>query len=93
MASALNVTRRKWRRILVENWGKPGEKYSGMPWYSSGALIQHYTPGLLTPVAFCGARTSGNSSAPIRTLIGVHCPVCTHVLRRIVARIKSEEKE
>jgi hypothetical protein len=83
--SPLNASRRQFRRILINEWPA-----GDMPWYARGRLLQHYTPGLFTIGAFCGARVTGNSSAPIRTPIGIHCPACTSILKSIARRIAAD---
>lgn len=85
--SPLNVSRREFRRILIKEW-PAGDR----PWYARGRLLQHYTPGLFTIGAFCGARVNGNSSAPIRTPIGIHCPACTSILKAIVKRLAADRE-
>lgn len=87
--SPLNVSRRKWRRLLVESWGKENEP-GGVPWFAAGVIVQHLTPGIFTHVGFCGRPTGATSSQPIRTLIGVTCPGCMRVLKRIRRRMESE---
>lgn len=86
---AISVSAREWRRLLIGNWGKDGEP-GGEPWFGEGTFVQHLTPGILTQVGFCGRPVSRISSQPIRTLIGITCPRCTSVLKRIVARVNAD---
>lgn len=85
----LKVSRRKWQRLLVESWGKEGEP-GGDPWFGEGRLVQHLTPGILIHISLCGRDTGDTSSQPIRTLIGITCPECTGVAKRIKARIDAD---
>jgi hypothetical protein len=85
----LNVTGREWRRLLIESWGKEDEP-GGQPWYGAGRFVQHLTPGVLIHIGFCGRDTGDTSSTPIRTLIGITCPGCTRVAKRIAKRIEAE---
>lgn len=85
----LNVSRREWRRLLIENWGKPDEP-GGQPWFGAGLFVQHLTPSIFTHIGFCGRDTGDTSSTPIRTLIGITCPVCTRVAKKISQRIEAE---
>lgn len=89
MSKNLNVSRRKWRKLLVEGWGKENEP-GGQPWFGAGRFVQHLTPGILNHVGFCGRDTGDTSSMPIRTLIGMTCPGCTRVLKKIIRRIEAE---
>lgn len=85
----LNVSRRQWRRLLIKRWGKPNEP-GGQPWYGAGVFVQHLTPSVFTHIGFCGRDTGDTNSQPIRTLIGVTCPGCTRVLKKIIKRIEAE---
>ncbi|HEX9225347.1 MAG TPA: hypothetical protein VF885_01670 [Arthrobacter sp.] len=85
----LNVSRREWQRLLIEGWGKENEP-SGEPWYGAGRFVQHLTPSVFVHVGFCGRDTGDTSSTPIRTLIGITCPGCTRVARKISTRIEAE---
>ena len=87
----LNVSGREWRRLLVANWGKEGEM-GGQPWYGEGRFVQHLTPSIFTHVGFCGRDTGNTSSTAIRTLIGITCPGCTRVLKKIARRIDADQK-
>lgn len=86
----LNVSRREWRRLLIEKWGKPDEP-DGEPWYGEGRFVQHYAPGIFTHTGFCGRDVGDTSSNPIRTLIGITCPGCVRVLKKINRRIEVEK--
>lgn len=85
----LNVSRREWRRLLVQGWGKPNEP-GGQPWFGEGRFVQHLTPDIFVHVGFCGRNTGDTSSTPIRTLIGITCPGCTRVAKKISQRINAE---
>lgn len=85
----LNVSRREWRRLLVENWGKENEP-GGQPWFGAGRFFQHLTPSLFTHIGFCGRDTGDTSSTPIRTLIGITCPGCISVAKKISKRIQAD---
>lgn len=85
----LNVSRREWQRLLVNSWGKDNEP-GGQPWFGEGRFVQHLTPSILTHVGFCGRDTGDTSSTPIRTFIGITCPECTRVAKRIARRIATE---
>ncbi len=87
--SPLNVSRREWRRLLVNGWGKENEP-GGEPWFGEGRFVQHLNPGIFTHVGFCGRATGRTSSDPIRTPIGITCPGCTRVARRISRRIDAD---
>lgn len=86
----LNVSRREWQRLLIAGWGKENES-SGEPWFGEGRFVQHLTPSLIVHVGFCGRDTGDTSSTPIRTLIGITCPGCTRVAKRISQRIAAEK--
>lgn len=88
---ALNISRREFRGLLAENYGKAGEP-GGEPWFGEGTFVQHLTPGLLMPIGFCGRPVKRTNSHPIRTLIGITCPSCTSVLKRIKQRMETEDK-
>lgn len=88
----LNISRREFRGLLAENYGKPGEP-SGQPWFGEGRFVQHLAVDINVMVAFCGREISSINSHPIRTLIGITCPGCTRVLKRISRRIEAENKE
>lgn len=88
-SNKLNVSRREWQRLLVEGWGKENEP-SGEPWFGEGRFVQHLTPSVFVHVGFCGRDTGDTSSTPIRTLIGITCPGCTRVAKRISQRIAAE---
>jgi hypothetical protein len=88
---ALNISRREFRGLLTENYGKPGEP-GGEPWFGEGTFVQHLTPGLFYPVAFCGRPVKRTNSHPIRTPIGITCPACTGVFKRINRRMETENK-
>lgn len=85
----LNVSRRQWRRLLVEKWGKPDQP-GGEPWFGKGHFVQHLTPSVFVHAGFCGRDTGDTSSNPIRTLIGITCPGCTRVWKKINRRIEAE---
>jgi hypothetical protein len=85
----LKVSRREWQRLLVESWGKEGEP-GGEPWFGEGRFVQHLTPGILIHISLCGRDTGRTSSQPIRTLIGITCPECIGVAKRIKARIDAD---
>lgn len=85
----LNISRREFRGLLAENYGKPNEP-GGEPWFGEGRFVQHLTPGLFYPIGFCGRSISRTSSQPIRTLIGITCPACTRVVKRISRRLEAE---
>jgi hypothetical protein len=85
----LKVSRREWQRLLVENWGKDKEP-GGEPWYGAGRFVQHLTPGVLIHISLCGRDVGRTSSQPIRTLIGITCPGCTRVAKKIKARIDAD---
>lgn len=85
---ALNISRREFRGLLAENYGKPNEP-GGEPWYGEGRYVQHLAPGVFMLVAFCGREIRSTSSQPIRTLIGITCPGCTRVLKRIRRRMEA----
>jgi hypothetical protein len=85
----LTVSRRQWRRLLVEKWGKENEP-SGQPWYGAGRFVQHLTPSVFAHIGFCGRDTGDTSSNPIRTLIGMTCPGCVRVLKQINGRIDAD---
>lgn len=87
---ALNISRREFRGLLAENYGKPDEP-GGEPWYGEGTFVQHLTPGIFMMIGFCGRTVRSTSSTPIRTLIGITCPVCTRVASRIRRRLASEK--
>lgn len=87
----LNVSRREWQRLLIEGWGKENEP-GGQPWYGEGRFVQHLVPGIFTHVGFCGLDVGRTSSRPIRTLIGITCPGCTRVLKKIAKRIGADQK-
>lgn len=86
----LKVSRRQWQKVLVENWGKEGEP-GGQPWFAEGRFVQHLTPGVFTHIGLCGRDVGSTSSNPIRTLIGMTCPGCTRVAKRIAKRIAAEK--
>jgi hypothetical protein len=86
----LNVSRREWRRLLVENWGTDKEP-GGSPWFAEGRFVQHLTPGVRIHIGLCGRETGSTSSQPIRTLIGITCPGCTRVVKRIARRIEADK--
>jgi len=86
---SLNISRREFRGLLAENYGKPGEP-SGEPWYGEGKYVQHLTPGILLMVGFCGRPVRRTNSQPIRTLIGITCPGCTRAARRIAKRVAAD---
>ena len=88
----LNVSRREWQRLIVAGWGKENEP-GGTPWFGAGRFVQHLTPGIFTHVGFCGRDTGDTSSTPIPTLIGITCPGCTRVLKKIARRIETENSE
>jgi hypothetical protein len=88
---SLNISRREFRGLLAENYGKPGEP-GGQPWYGEGKYVQHLVPGLFTPIGFCGRGVRYVNSHPVRTLIGITCPSCTRVLKRINRRLEAESK-
>lgn len=88
-SKALKVSRREWQRLIIENWGKPGE-VGGEPWFGEGRFVQHLTPGVFTHVGFCGRDTGDTSSEPIRTLIGITCPGCVRVAKKIRRRIDAD---
>lgn len=90
VSKKLNVSGRQWQRLLVENWGKEGEP-GGQPWFGEGRFVQHLTPGILTHIGLCGRDVGRTSSTPIRTLLGITCPGCTRVVRRIAKRIAAEQ--
>lgn len=90
-AKGLSVSRRKFRKLIADNYGKPGEP-GGQPWYGEGTFVQHLTPDIYTLVGFCGRGVRSINSHPIRTLIGMTCPECTGVLRRINRRIEAENE-
>lgn len=90
-AEGLSVSRRKFRKLIADNYGKPGEP-GGPPWYGEGRFVQHLTPDITTLVGFCGRGVRSINSHPIRTLIGITCPECTGVLKRINRRIEAENK-
>jgi hypothetical protein len=85
----LNVSRRQWQRLLVASWGKDNEP-GGEPWYGTGRFVQHLTPGVFIHIGLCGRDTGDTSSNPIRTLIGITCPGCTRVAKRIARRIEAD---
>jgi hypothetical protein len=85
----LNVSRREWQRLLIAGWGKENEP-SGEPWFGAGRFVQHLTPSVFVHVGFCGRDTGDTSSTPIRTLIGITCPGCARVAKRISRRIEAE---
>ncbi|HEX9087754.1 MAG TPA: hypothetical protein VF867_09530 [Arthrobacter sp.] len=85
----LNVSRREWQRLLIESWGKENEP-GGQPWFGEGRFVQHLTPSVVVHIGFCGRDTGDTSSTPIRTLIGITCPGCTRVAKRISRRIEAE---
>lgn len=85
----LNVSRREWRKLLVDGWGKENEP-GGEPWFGAGRFVQHLTPGVFVHVGFCGRDTGDTSSNPVRTLIGITCPECARVARKIKARIETD---
>lgn len=87
---ALNISRREFRGLLAENYGKPHEP-GGEPWYGEGKYVQHLTPGIFMMIGFCGRTVRRTSSTPIRTLIGITCPSCTQVANRISRRLASEK--
>lgn len=91
VSKKLNVSARKWRQLLVDGWGKPGEP-SGVPWYGAGVFVQHLTPSIFTHIGFCGRDTGATNSQPIRTLLGITCPGCTRVLKRILRRITADSQ-
>lgn len=86
---ALNISRREFRGLLAENYGKPGEP-GGEPRFGEGRFVQHLTPGLFYPVAFCGRPVKRTNSLPIRTLIGITCPACSRVLKKIKRRMETD---
>lgn len=88
-AEGLAVSRRKFRKLIADNYGKPGEP-GGQPWYGEGRFVQHLTPDITTMVGFCGRGVRSINSHPIRTLIGITCPECTGVLKRINRRMQAE---
>lgn len=90
-AKGLSVSRRKFRKLIADNYGKPGE-LSGQPWYGEGTFVQHLTPDIHTLIGFCGRGVRSINSHPIRTLIGMTCIECTGVLKRINRRIEAENK-
>lgn len=85
----LNISRRKWRRLLIEKWGTP-DNPGGHPWFGKGRFVQHLTPTVFNHIGFCGRDTGDTSSNPIRTLIGITCPGCTRVAKKISKRIEAE---
>jgi hypothetical protein len=88
---SLNISRREFRGLLTENYGKPGEP-GGQPWFGEGRYVQHLTPGILLMVGLCGREVRRTNSQPIRTLVGITCPGCTRVLKRINRRIEADNK-
>lgn len=87
---SLNISRREFRGLLAENYGKPNEP-GGEPWYGEGEYVQHLTPGIFMMISFCGREIRSTSSQPIRTLIGITCPSCTRVLKRIIRRVEADK--
>ncbi|GAA4033539.1 hypothetical protein GCM10023063_16540 [Arthrobacter methylotrophus] len=87
----LNIPRREFRGLLVGDYGKPNEP-GGEPWFGEGRFVQHLTPGLFDSIGFCGRSVSRTSSQPIRTLIGITCPGCIRVAKRIAKRIAADKK-
>jgi hypothetical protein len=88
-SKVLNVSRRQWQKLLVESWGKENEP-GGNPWFAEGRFVQHLTPGVRIHIGLCGRETGSTSSQPIRTLIGITCPECARVAKRIQARIDAD---
>ncbi|WP_422759125.1 hypothetical protein [Paenarthrobacter sp. C1] len=88
---ALNISRREFRGLLAENYGKPGEP-GGHPWFGEGRFVQHLAVDINVMVAFCGRDLLSINSHPIRTLIGVTCPGSVRVLKRINRRIDAENQ-
>jgi hypothetical protein len=87
----LKVSRREWQQLLVDSWGKDGEP-GGKPWFAEGRLVQHLTPGIFIHISLCGRDAGRTSSDPIRTLLGITCPKCASVARKIARRIAAANK-
>lgn len=58
------------------------------PWFGEGRFVQHLIPGVFVHVGFFGRDTGDTSS----TLIGITCPCCTRVARRIARRIAADDQ-